>query len=126
MKISYSHMCLSVLQCQDTLVQFGTFLASNLSIDDYMHRLPPMKELLTLYHVNSDLAFFLARPMFNHQISLKCDELRKGNDDWKNKSDGEKQDVYVKATQQVSSFFKSRHFYFGFVAKFDRRVSANR
>lgn len=59
------------LQCQDTLVQFGSFLACNLSIDDYTRRLPPMNELLTRYHVNSDLAFFLARPMFNHQISLK-------------------------------------------------------
>lgn len=55
-------------QCQDTLVQFGQFLATNLSIDDYTTRLPPMSELLTLYHVNSDLAFFLARPMFNHQV----------------------------------------------------------
>ena len=58
-------------QCQDTLVQFGSFLACNLSSDDYTRRLPPLHELLTRYHVNSDLAFFLARPMFNHQISLK-------------------------------------------------------
>jgi THO complex subunit 2 len=57
-----------MFQCQDTLVQFGHFLASNLSIDDYTFRLPPMSELLTRYHVNSDLAFFLARPMFNHQV----------------------------------------------------------
>ena len=35
-----------------------------------------MDQLLTRYHVNSDLAFFLARPMFNHQISLKCEEMR--------------------------------------------------
>ena len=58
-------------QCQDTLVQFGNFLASNLSIDDYTRRLPPMKELLSQYHVNLDLAFFLARPMFNHQINVR-------------------------------------------------------
>ena len=60
-----------LFQCQDTLVQFGSFLACNLSSDDYTRRLPPLHELLTRYHVNSDLAFFLARPMFNHQISLK-------------------------------------------------------
>ena len=54
-------------QCQDTLVQFGSFLAANLSVDDYTRRLPEMKELLTRFHVNLDLAFFLARPMFNHQ-----------------------------------------------------------
>ena len=49
-------------------MQFGHFLASNLSIGDYTTMLPPMGELLTRYHVNSDLAFFLARPMFNHQV----------------------------------------------------------
>ena len=75
-------------QCQDTLVQvnsnlcslfslkayvfiylqFGSFLAANLSVDDYTRKLPEMKELLTRFHVNLDLAFFLARPMFNHQV----------------------------------------------------------
>jgi THO complex subunit 2 len=89
-------------QCQDTLVQFGQFLATNLSIDDYTHRLPPMSELLTRYHVNSDLAFFLARPMFNHQISLKYDDMRKQDSKaWKVKSDKDRQDVYVKAAQDV-------------------------
>ena len=82
-------------QCQDTLVQFGSFLACNLSVDDYTRRLPPMNELLTRYHVNSDLAFFLARPMFNHQISLKYDEMRKADKSWKTRSETEKQDKYV-------------------------------
>ena len=89
-------------QCQDTLVQFGQFLATNLSIDDYTLRLPPMDQLLTKYHVNSDLAFFLARPMFNHQISLKFDVLKKEDSKaWKSKSDAERQDVYVEAASQV-------------------------
>ena len=89
-------------QCQDTLVQFGQFLATNLSIDDYTLRLPPMDQLLTRYHVNSDLAFFLARPMFNHQISLKFDALRKEDSKgWKSKSDKAKQEVYVKAAFEV-------------------------
>ena len=89
-------------QCQDTLVQFGQFLATNLSIDDYTLRLPPMDQLLTRYHVNSDLAFFLARPMFNHQISLKFDALRREDGrGWKSKSDKAKQEVYVKAAFEV-------------------------
>ena len=50
-------------------MQFGSFLAANLSVDDYTRRLPAMKQLLTQYHVNLDLAFFLARPMFNHQVN---------------------------------------------------------
>ena len=89
-------------QCQDTLVQFGQFLATNLSIDDYTLRLPPMDQLLTKYHVNSDLAFFLARPRFNHQSSLKFDVLKKEDSKaWKSKSDTERQDVYVEAASQV-------------------------
>ena len=89
-------------QCQDTLVQFGQFLATNLSIDDYTLRLPPMNELLTRYHVNSDLAFFLARPMFNHQISLRLDALRRDDPKaWKSKTDGEKNEIYVKAAREV-------------------------
>ena len=58
-------------QCHDTLVQFGTFLASNLSQDDYTANLPSIELLLTEFHVNADLAFFLARPMFNHLINTK-------------------------------------------------------
>lgn len=89
-------------QCQDTLVQFGQFLATNLSIDDYTLRLPPMQELLTRYHVNSDLAFFLARPMFNHQISLKLDAMRKEDPKaWKSKSEKERQIMYVAAATDV-------------------------
>ena len=58
-------------QCHDTLVQFGSFLASNLSQDDYTKRLPPFEQLLSEFHVNADIAFFLARPMFNHLINTK-------------------------------------------------------
>ena len=91
-------------QCQDTLVQFGQFLATNLSIDDYTLRLPPMDLLLTRYHVNSDLAFFLARPMFNHQISLKFEAMRREDPTaWKSKSESERHAVYVEAASQVMS-----------------------
>ena len=76
-------------QCHDTLVQFGTFLASNMSQvgklfllnlcllcsfllqDDYTARLPPIEQLLSEFHVHADIAFFLARPMFNHMINTK-------------------------------------------------------
>ena len=60
-----------------------------------------MDQLLTRYHVNSDLAFFLARPMFNHQISLKCEEMRlKDPKGWK--SDKERDyEGYVQAVTEV-------------------------
>ena len=81
------------------MIKFLT--ATNLSVDDYTLRLPPMDQLLTLYHVNSDLAFFLARPMFNHQISLKCEEMRKKDPKfWRN--DKEKgYEGYVQAVTEV-------------------------
>ena len=84
-------------QCQDTLVQFGTFLASNLSVDDYTRRLPAMTDLLSCYHVNLDLAFFLARPMFNHMISLKYDDVLRQHD----KNEKNRLKLYTEATTEV-------------------------
>ena len=57
-------------QCQDTLVQFGTFLGSSYSIDEYMERLPSIHDMLQVYHIHTEVAFFLARPIFAHQISV--------------------------------------------------------
>ncbi|XP_074593972.1 THO complex subunit 2-like protein [Brevipalpus obovatus] len=64
-------------QCQETLVQYGSFLALNLCIDDYIGRLPPLAKLITDYHLNADGAFFLARPMITYNINLKFEELRR-------------------------------------------------
>lgn len=57
-------------QCQDTLVQFGTFLGSTLSVDEYVNKFPTIQTMLTEYHVPMEVAFFLARPMFNHAINV--------------------------------------------------------
>ncbi|RWS14898.1 THO complex subunit 2-like protein, partial [Dinothrombium tinctorium] len=65
-------------QCQETLVQYGSFLSSSLSIDDYIGRLPPLSKLITEYNLNADVAFFLVRPMIVHHINMKFEELKKG------------------------------------------------
>lgn len=57
-------------QCQDTLVQFGTFLGSTLSVDEYVNKLPSIQSMLLDYHIPNEVAFFLARPMFNHAINV--------------------------------------------------------
>merc|ERR1719347_549001 len=88
-------------QCHDTLVQFGTFLASNLSQDDYTEKLPPIHQLLSEFHVNSDIAFFLARPMFNYLISTKYDELRRADKEWKKRTTAERQVKHAEAAQLV-------------------------
>ncbi|MFT7796093.1 THO complex subunit 2-like [Arapaima gigas] len=64
-------------QCHDTLVQFGGFLASNLSTEDYIKRVPPIDVLCNQFHTPHDAAFFLSRPMYAHQILSKYDELKK-------------------------------------------------
>lgn len=57
-------------QAQDTLVQFGNFLGLTMSVEEYVNRLPPIDSLLSVYHIHTDVAFFLARPMFNHAINV--------------------------------------------------------
>uniref|UniRef100_W5NBA9 THO complex subunit 2 n=1 Tax=Lepisosteus oculatus TaxID=7918 RepID=W5NBA9_LEPOC len=64
-------------QCHDTLVQFGGFLASNLSTEDYIKRVPSVDVLCNQFHTPHDAAFFLSRPMYAHQILSKYDELKK-------------------------------------------------
>ncbi|XP_046937868.1 THO complex subunit 2 isoform X8 [Lynx rufus] len=66
-------------QCHDTLVQFGGFLASNLSTEDYIKRVPSIDVLCNEFHTPHDAAFFLSRPMYAHHISVssKYDELKK-------------------------------------------------
>lgn len=63
-------------QCQDTLVQFGTFLGSSYSVDEYMERFPSIHDMLQKYHIHTEVAFFLARPIFAHQISVRLNAMR--------------------------------------------------
>lgn len=58
-------------QCQETLVQFGTFLSISLSIDDYSGRLPSLEKLIMEYNLSADVAFFLVRPMISHKITVR-------------------------------------------------------
>ncbi|KAM8835686.1 THO complex subunit 2 isoform 1-T1 [Synchiropus picturatus] len=85
-------------QCHDTLVQFGGFLASNLSTEDYIKRLPSIDVLCNQFHTPHDAAFFLSRPMYAHQISSKYDELKKAD---KGNRQQQKMQRYVTACEQV-------------------------
>lgn len=65
-------------KCHDTLVQFGGFLASNLSTEDYIKRVPSVDVLCNQFHTPHDAAFFLSRPMYAHQILVSVqNKLRK-------------------------------------------------
>ncbi|KAF2879485.1 hypothetical protein ILUMI_26680 [Ignelater luminosus] len=88
-------------QCQDTLVQFGTFLGSTLSVDEYINRLPSIQSMLLDYHIPNEVAFFLARPMFNHSINIKYDQLRKADPNYKKLSTHSKHQKYYEAVTEV-------------------------
>ncbi|KAI4891163.1 hypothetical protein NFI96_021304 [Prochilodus magdalenae] len=85
-------------QCHDTLVQFGGFLASNLSMEDYIKRVPSVDILCNQFHTPHDAAFFLSRPMYAHQILSKYDELKKAE---KGNRQQQKVHKYIAACEQV-------------------------
>lgn len=62
-------------QCQETLVQYGNFLANTLTINDYKRRLPPLKQLIVDCDLSPDVTFFLYRPMISHDIESAYQEL---------------------------------------------------
>lgn len=90
-------------QCQDTLVQFGNFLASTLSVDEYVNKLPSVQSMLLEYHIPNEVAFFLARPMFNHAINIKYDQLRKADANYKKMATAVKHQKYYEAVTEVMS-----------------------
>ncbi|XP_072398608.1 THO complex subunit 2 [Diabrotica undecimpunctata] len=88
-------------QCQDTLVQFGTFLGSTMSVDEYVTKLPSIQSMLNDYHIPLEVAFFLARPMFNHAINQRYDQLRKVDPNYKKMVSSVKNQKYLEATNEV-------------------------
>ena len=59
-----------IVQCLSTLVQFGGFLATHLSPDEYSSRVPTLDKLGLEYNVPSDVAFFMLRPVIHNSISV--------------------------------------------------------
>ncbi|KAI8799110.1 THO complex subunit 2, partial [Biomphalaria glabrata] len=84
-------------QCQDTLVQFGSFLSMQLSTEEFVKRLPPIDVLLSTYHIPHSAAFFLSRLLYAHAINVKYDELKKLEKDKKN----HKTICYINASKEV-------------------------
>nr|XP_034300331.1 THO complex subunit 2 [Crassostrea gigas] len=88
-------------QCQDTLVQFGSFLSMQLSTEEFVKRLPTIDTLITAYHVPADAAFFLCRPQYTYAINSKFDELRKTDKNNKQSGSQLKQQRYIEAADEV-------------------------
>ena len=60
----------------DTLVQFGGFLSSHLSPEEYSKRVPSLDTLIQEYRMTGDVAFFLYRPKIFSNIGVS--EGRRG------------------------------------------------
>lgn len=88
-------------QCQDTLVQYGSFLANSLSTEDYIKRLPAVSALLSDYNIQADVAFYLSRPSLNHTINSKFEEVRKQDKTMKNLTSSESIQKYIEIVDSV-------------------------
>lgn len=88
-------------QCQDTLVQYGSFLANSLSMEDYVKRLPLVSALLSEYNIQADVAFYLSRPSLNYAINSKYEELRKQDKNMKNLTSAESIQKYMEIVDSV-------------------------
>ncbi|KAJ8298480.1 hypothetical protein KUTeg_025011 [Tegillarca granosa] len=88
-------------QCQDTLVQFGSFLSMQLSTEEFVKRLPPIDTLIMEYHVPPDAAFFLCRSQYAYAIATKFDELRKIDKANKQNTSQQKVQRYIEASESV-------------------------
>ena len=63
----------NIFQCQDTLVQFGSFLSMQLSTEEFVKRLPPIDKMVSEYHVPADAAFFLSRSLYSYEINVSIE-----------------------------------------------------
>ncbi|XP_077302738.1 THO complex subunit 2-like protein isoform X2 [Arctopsyche grandis] len=88
-------------QCQDALVQFGVFLATTHTHDEYSSRLPSIESMLEDYHIGADVAFFLARPALSWSITARYEKLRRENIDGKRVTAATKQQRYTEAASMA-------------------------
>lgn len=82
-------------------MQFGNFLDSTYSVEEYVERLLSIHSMLQEYHIHSDVDFFLARPMLGHAINQKYDQLRKNDASVKKLTSQQKQEKYLEAVSFV-------------------------
>lgn len=94
-------------QCQETLVQYGSFLSSNLSMDDYIGGLPSLDQLIQEYSLSSDIAFFLIRSMITYNINQKAEEILKADKEALSKQDKASADKSKSKSQAFSDAWES-------------------
>ncbi|KAB7500107.1 THO complex subunit 2 [Armadillidium nasatum] len=88
-------------QCQDTMVQFGSYLFQMITIEELNSKMPPIGSLLTDYLIHADVAFFLTRPMFGHLLHNKYDELRRKDKSERKLTADDKKKIFADACNEV-------------------------
>ncbi len=83
--LSLSHLS---FQCQDTMVQFITFLSLQLSLEEFTQRLPHMEELMFKYHSSADVSFALWRTNFSSAIYVSSTGEEPLDHCWSNNNKG--------------------------------------
>lgn len=109
-------------QCQETLVQYGSFLSSNLSMDDYIGGLPSLDQLIQEYYLSSDVAFFLIRSMITYKIHTKAEETIRADAKTANKASSKDSDK--QAQQEQKSKARLQAFADAWESEFDQAAES--
>uniref|UniRef100_A0A5S6QQM4 THO complex subunit 2 n=1 Tax=Trichuris muris TaxID=70415 RepID=A0A5S6QQM4_TRIMR len=88
-------------QCQDTFIQFVSFLVLFVEPKDYMKRIPLFPELIENCNLDIDVAMFLARPIYSCMIEEKYGALLKADDSSNAWSIEKKVECYMAVCSEV-------------------------
>ncbi|KAI0218636.1 THO complex subunit 2 [Lamellibrachia satsuma] len=101
-------------QCQDTFVQFVSFLNMQLSTDELSRRLPPIDQLIQVYNLNVESAFSLSRGIYCSAINakylelLKPDRKKQSQKKQSSQSQSQKTQHYIAAVEHVMTPLSER------------------
>lgn len=56
----------------DTFVQFGLFLSTHLSAEEYSKWVPSLAVLGQDYHIPPDAVFFMLRPLISNSVTVSA------------------------------------------------------
>ncbi|KHJ43040.1 rsbr [Trichuris suis] len=88
-------------QCQDTLIQFASFLFLFVEPEEYVKLIPLVPELVEDCNLDIDVAMFLARPSYSHMIKEKYDAMLKADDSSDKWSIKKKVECFTMASSEV-------------------------
>ncbi|XP_065574559.1 THO complex subunit 2-like isoform X2 [Artemia franciscana] len=95
-------------QCVDTFTQFGNFLVTVLSPEEYKNTIPSLEELCEEYGLDLGSASFLYRPVISYSINSTWESTMKANKNFRSMSQSEKDDLYLSITTDIMTPVKQQ------------------